>query len=67
MIYQVIRKKNGMFIIFDKVDDVIYYIHKSIWAVTCDYQQCGILTIVVSDKHVQPPFYAKKLQMTFSQ
>ena len=30
MIYQVIRKKNGMFIIFDKVVDVIYYIHKSI-------------------------------------
>ena len=29
-------------------------IHKS--AVTCDFQQCGILTSVDSDQHVQPPF-----------
>ena len=27
-----------------------------IWAVTCDFQQCGILTSVDSDEHVQPPF-----------
>ena len=27
-----------------------------IWAVTCDFQQCGILTCVDSDKPVQPPF-----------
>ena len=26
-----------------------------IWAVTCDFQQCGILTCVDSDKPVQPP------------
>ena len=25
-------------------------------AVTCDFQQCGILTSVDSDKPVQPPF-----------
>ena len=25
------------------------------WAVTCDFQQCGILTSVDSDKPVQPP------------
>ena len=24
------------------------------WAMTCDFQQCGILTSVDSDKHVQP-------------
>ena len=28
----------------------------SIWAATCDYQQCGILTSVDSDESVQPPF-----------
>ena len=27
-----------------------------IWAATCDFQQCGILTCVESDEHVQPPF-----------
>ena len=27
-----------------------------IWAVTCDFQQCGILTSVDSDEPVQPPF-----------
>ena len=27
-----------------------------IWAATCDFQQCGILTGVDSDKPVQPPF-----------
>ena len=27
-----------------------------IWAMTCDFQQCGILTSVVSDEPVQPPF-----------
>ena len=27
-----------------------------IWAVTCDFQQCGILTCVDSDEPVQPPF-----------
>ena len=26
------------------------------WAVTFDFQQCGILTSVDSDEHVQPPF-----------
>ena len=27
---------------------------EGIWAVTCDFQQCGILTCVDSDKPVQP-------------
>ena len=27
-----------------------------IWALTCDFQQCGILTSVDSDEPVQPPF-----------
>ena len=27
-----------------------------IWAVACDFQQCGILTSVDLDKPVQPPF-----------
>ena len=26
------------------------------WAVTCAFQQCGILTSVDSDEPVQPPF-----------
>ena len=26
------------------------------WAVTCDFQRCGILTSVYSDEPVQPPF-----------
>ena len=30
-----------------------------IWAVTCDFQQCGILTGVDSDESVQPPFKGK--------
>ena len=29
---------------------------RTIWAVTCDFQQCGILTSVDFDKHLQPPF-----------
>ena len=28
----------------------------TIWAATCDFQQCGILTSVDSDEPVQPPF-----------
>ena len=31
-------------------------ISKLIWAATCDFQQCGILTSVDSDEPVQPPF-----------
>ena len=27
-----------------------------VWAMTCDFQQCGVLTSVDSDKPVQPPF-----------
>ena len=30
-----------------------------IWAVTCDFQQCGILTCVDSDEPLQPPFKLK--------
>ena len=30
--------------------------HWLIWAMTCDFQQYGILTSVDSDEHVQPPF-----------
>ena len=29
---------------------------KYMWAVACDFQQCGILTSVDSDEHVHPPF-----------
>ena len=32
---------------------------KNKWAVTCDFQQCGILTSVDSDESVQPPFKAR--------
>ena len=32
-------------------DDIMH----NIWAVTCDFQQCGILTSVDSDEPVQPP------------
>ena len=28
----------------------------TMWAMTCDFQQCGILTSVDSDEPVQPPF-----------
>ena len=31
-------------------------IGKNNWAVTCDFQQCGILTCVDSDEPLQPPF-----------
>ena len=29
------------------------------WAVTFDFQQCGILTSVDLDEPVQPPFYLR--------
>ena len=32
-------------------------------AVTCDFQQCGILTSVDSDEPVQPPFKLKLTMM----
>ena len=35
--------------------DIQWY-HKIKWAVTCDFQQCGILRSVDSDEHVQPLF-----------
>ena len=38
-----------------------------IWATTCDFQQCGILTSVGSDEPVEPPFKFYKLQMMSSQ
>ena len=31
-------------------------VFKQKWAATCDFQQCGILTSVDSDKPVQPPY-----------
>ena len=34
----------------------IYCLAFHIWAVTCDFQQCGILTCADSDEPVQPPF-----------
>ena len=34
----------------------IKHIQQLKWAVTCDFQQCGILTCVDSDEPVQPPF-----------
>ena len=33
-----------------------------IWAVTCDFQQCGVLTSVDSDEPVQPPFKVRNLK-----
>ena len=33
-----------------------YISRNNIWAVTCDFQQCGILTSMDSDDPVQPPF-----------
>ena len=33
-----------------------------IWAVTWDFQQCGILTCVVSDEPLQPPFKLRNSQ-----
>ena len=34
----------------------IYHISDNTWAVTWDFQQCGILTSLDSDQPVQPPF-----------
>ena len=34
----------------------LYACYFDIWATTCDFQQCGILTSVDSIKPVQPPF-----------
>ena len=33
-----------------------WLLHNVIRAPTCDFQQCGILTIVISDEAVQLPF-----------
>ena len=33
---------------------ISYSVYK--WAATCDFQQCGSLTSVDSDKPVQPPY-----------
>ena len=35
----------------------------SIRAVTCDFQQCGILTSVDSDEPVQPPFKVRNSKL----
>ena len=44
------HQMRGWLLIFE----VVTYIN--IWAATCDFQQCGILTSVDSDEPVQPPF-----------
>ena len=36
--------------------DNLGHVIKAIWAATCDFQQCGILTNVDSDELVQPHF-----------
>ena len=41
-----------MFLSDDRRQDKVIHI----WAATCDFQQCGILTGVDSDEPVQPPF-----------
>ena len=41
-------------------DIIINKLH--VLAVTCDFQQCGILTSVDSDEHVQPPLKFRKLK-----
>ena len=33
-----------------------YFFSSCKWAAACDFQQCGILTYLDSDKPVQPPF-----------
>ena len=38
----------------------VLYSFKYISAMTCDFQQCGILTSVDSDEPVQPPFKLRK-------
>ena len=37
-------------------NDCYMFENLNIWAATCDFQRCGILTSVDSDKPVQPPF-----------
>ena len=44
-----------------------HYVIDNIRAATCDFQQCGILTSVDSEKPVQPPFKFKQLKIMFSQ
>ena len=34
------------------------------WAVTCDFQQCGILTSVDSNEPVQPTFQLRKAKLS---
>ena len=34
----------------------LYHADNHIWAMTCDFQQCGVLTNVDSDEPVKPPF-----------
>ena len=44
----------------------IQYLHQfdvlNVLATTYDFQQCGILTSVDSDEHVQPPFKLRNSQ-----
>ena len=39
----------------NQYNQVPHLTRDTIWAVTCDFQQCGILTSVDSDEPVQPP------------
>ena len=41
---------------------LVHTVRKNVynWAVTCDFQQCGILTSVDSDEPVQPDFKIRK-------
>ena len=41
---------------YNSIFGSIYYVCLNNGAVTCDFQQCGILTSVDSDGHVKPPF-----------
>ena len=41
---------------FHQQDEIVNtFIYSHIWAMTCDFQQGGILTSVDSDEPVQPP------------
>ena len=60
---QLSGKQKFLFLALDKLSHPI-----CVWSMTCDFQQCGILTSVDLDEPaaVQPPFKLR-LQMMFGQ
>ena len=53
------------FIYFDILHHPVTFLQNkiNIWALTCDFQQCGILTSVDSYKAVQPPFQLRSSKL----